>query len=359
MLMRGPQAPPEPNLRPLDIDGFINRNQPVWHRLEQRARRARRGVSRLGPGEVDELVADYQRASAHLSYARTAFADPGLTGRLTRLVAEANGVIYGKRARTLSTIRRFFRTTFPGAVWYARRFVLVSLACLLVPAFAVGAWVANSDAALDVSIPEEARDAYLTQDFEDYYSSDPAAQFATSVTVNNIQVAITAFAAGIFLCLGALFILINNGAHVGVAAGVFVWAGEAPKFFGLILPHGLLELTAVAVAGAAGIHMGWAIIAPGDRSRADAVGEAGRRAMVIVLGLVLAFIVAGLIEAFVTGTGWPTWLRVGIGVAVELAFVLYVVVFGRRAVAQGETGLLGHRAPTWGELPTAALSPSP
>lgn len=252
---------------------------------------------------------------------------------------------------------RFFALTFPGAVWRGRRFVAVAAALFVLPALAVGAWIGTSDAALEATAPPEVREAYLEEDFEDYYSSEPAAQFATSVTVNNIRVAILAFAAGIALCLGAAWVLVFNGANVGVAGGLFVAAGEAPRFFGLILPHGLLELTAVVVAGAAGIQMGWAIIAPGDRTRPAALAEEGRRAVVIVLGLFVAFVVAGAIEGFVTGSGLSTTVRVGIGVAVELAFVLYVVVQGRRAEALGETGLLGPPPPTWGapdRLPAAA-----
>lgn len=323
----------------MDIDGFIDRNQRTWARLDEHARRARRGVRRLGPGELDELVADYQRTSAHLSFARTAFADPGLTARLTRLVAEANGVIYGQRARTLSTVGRFFAVTFPAAVWHARRFVLVSALCLLGPAVVVGAWIATSEEALDAAAPDAVRAAYLEEDFEAYYSSEPAGQFATEVTVNNIQVSILAFAAGIFLCLGAAYLLVLNGANLGVAAGLFVSAGQSPKFFGLMLPHGLLELTAVVLAGAAGLQMGWAVIAPGDRPRLGALAEEGRRAVVIVLGLVVAFVTAGAIEGFVTGSGLSTAVRVGIGVTVEAAFVAYLVVQGRHTGRPPASGL--------------------
>jgi uncharacterized membrane protein SpoIIM required for sporulation len=294
-------------------------------------------------------VALYQRTSAHLSHARATYGDPALTAHLTRLVADAHAVIYGSRTRSLAAVGRFFAVTFPAAVWHARRFVAVSALCLLVPALATGAWVGTSDRALDASGPEAAREAYLEEDFEAYYSSAPAAEFATQVTVNNIQVSFLAFAAGILLCIGAAFLLAYNGAQVGVAGGLFVSAGQAAKFFGLILPHGLLELTAVVIAGAAGIQMGWAFIAPGDRTRTDALAEAGRRAVVIVLGLTLAFVVAGTIEGFVTGSSLSTAVRVGIGVMVEIAFLAYVVTQGRLAAARGETGLLGEPRRRWGE----------
>ena len=333
--------------RVVDIDRYIASHESSWVRLGELTAKARRGVRRLDPGELDELVMLYQRTSTHLSYVRTNYGNPALTTRLTRLVAGASGVIYGKRARTVRAFTEFFRVTFPAAVWDARRFVAVSFLLTFVPAAAMGVWIANSDAALDATAPAALREAYINEDFESYYSSAPAGQFATEVTVNNIQVSILAFAAGIALCVGAAYILMFNGANVGVAAGLFAAAGQQPKFWGLILPHGLLELTAVMIAGAAGLRLGWAIIAPGDRRRAEALADAGRRAVVIVMGLVAAFITAGAIEGFVTGSTLPTAVRVGIGVAVELAFVTYIVVQGRAAAAQGITGVLGEVPRGW------------
>ena len=183
------------------------------------------------------------------------------------------------------------------------------------------------------------REAYVNEDFESYYSSEPAAQFASEVFVNNVQVAIYAFAAGILLCGVTAYILVTNGANVGVAAGLFAAAGQSPKFWGLILPHGLLELSAVVIAGAAGLRLGWAIIDPGDQSRRDALAEQGRRSVVIVLGLIVVFAVAGTIEGFVTGSGLPTFFRVGLGVVVASAFWLYIVTQGRIAAANGLHGI--------------------
>ena len=108
-----------------------------------------------------------------------------------------------------------------------------------------------------------------------------------------------------------------------------------------MLPHGLLELSAIVVAGGAGLAIGWAIIDPGDRTRGEALAEQGRRSAVIALGLAMAFIVAGTIEAFVTPSGLPTSMRIGIGVAACTGFWVYVVVLGRRAAAAGYTGAFG------------------
>lgn len=324
----------------MDLDRFLAANGPAWERLAQLTARANRGIRRLDAAELDELVALYQRTSTHLSLVRTYARDPGLVARLTGLVAAAAAVVYGTRPRTLRAFGRFFTATFPAAVWHLRRFVAVSALLLVVPALAMGMWLDLSPRAVDAAAPAAVRQAFLEEDFEAYYSSTPASEFAAQVFTNNVRVAVLAFATGILACLPTAFVLVLNGANVGVAGGLFAAAGESPRFFGLILPHGLLELTAVAIAGAAGLALGWAWLVPGDRPRRDALAEEGRRAVVVVLGLVAAFAAAGLIEGFVTGRPWPTALRVGIGVLAWTAFGLYLVAQGGRAAASGLTGLL-------------------
>lgn len=309
-------------------------HKPAWDRLAYLAKRGRNGGRSLEPEELDELVHLYQRVSGHLAHTRVTYRDPSLDARLTTIVADANAAIYGTRTSATAAIRRFVFSSFPGSVWRIRRFVVASAILTLLPGIVVGAWIANSDAALEASGPEAVRAAYVEEEFADYYSSEPAAQFAAGVTFNNIRVAITAFALGIFACVGTAGILVFNGANVGVAAGLFAAVGEQARFWGLILPHGLLEITAVIVAGGAGLRLGWALIDPGDRTRGEALTEEGRRSVLVILGLIGAFVVAGLIEGFVTGSPLPTSARVSVGVAVEAAFLAYVFRFGRSAMLQ-------------------------
>ena len=345
----------------VDIDRFLFTNQPSWTRLEQLCRTGERSVRRLSAAELDELVRLYQRTSTQLSFARANFRDPALLARLTNLVARAATLVYGTRSRSWRTLGRFFTETFPAAVWDSRWFIVVSAVLTFGPAVAVGVWLAQSPRALDAVAPAPLRQQYLGHDFANYYSSQPSAQFAAQVTTNNIQVAFIAFASGILLCAGTAWILMSNGLSLGAAAGLFAAAGQQSRFYGLILPHGLLELTSVVIAGASGLRLGWTVIAPGDRRRPDALAAEGRRAVTIVLGLVLTFITAGSIEGFVAGSALATPTRVSIGVVVELLFVVYVVVLGRAATARGLRGTIGEGTRGWlvgrrGEL-RAGLSP--
>jgi uncharacterized membrane protein SpoIIM required for sporulation len=325
----------------VDIDWYIARNQSSWERLNGLTIRARRRVDELQPSELDELLQLYQRTSAQLSYARTYFHDPGLTARLTHLVANASGVIYGKRARTPRTLRTFFAVTYPAAVWDSRRFVMIGAAFMFVPALLIGAWLIHDPRALDASGSRTERQHYVRDQFEQYYSDQPHALFFTKVTVNNILVAFEAFGGGAAFMLFGILALVANGVNLGVVGAWMITAGSGERFFGLIAPHGLLELSAICIAAGAGLRLGWVLIAPGDRTRGAAAAEQGRRSIAIAMGIPTMFICAGTIEGFVTGSNLAPGLRILIGVVAWVAYVTYLVVFGRRAAAQGYTGELG------------------
>src|SRR5207247_6360313 len=140
---------------------------------------------------------------------------------------------------------------------------------------------------------------------------------------------IYAFAAGILLCIPTAVILLFNSINLGVAVGLFAAVGKLPLLLGLLIPHGLIELTSVVIAGGAGLRLGWTLIDPGDRTRRAALAEEGRRALVVVAGLVLVFAAAGTIEGFVTGSSLRTWARVGIGVTGEATLLSYLFIRGR------------------------------
>src|SRR5688500_5343251 len=215
--------------RVVNIDRFIADHKPAWDRLAALTRRAGRNPGRLTTAELDELVMLYERVSTHLSLARTQLRNPALVGALTSLTARAGGVVYGHRARTWRAIGRFFTDTFPAAVWHARTFVVVATALFVLPAAGLAMWIGNSSAALDVVAPEAVREAYVSNDFEEYYSSRASGQFASEVTTNNIQVGVLAFAAGILLCVPTALVLVFNGINLGGALGMFIAAAQQPK----------------------------------------------------------------------------------------------------------------------------------
>lgn len=334
----------------VDLDAYVAAHASGWQRLEELLGRAAR-PRRLTGAEVDELVELYQRVATHLSVVQSAGHDPQLVGRLSGLVARARSAVAGGRSASWQDALRFLRADFPAVLYRTRWWWAGTGACFLIVAFAVGVWVAGSaEVQLAVAPPEQVRQL-VEEDFESYYRSAPAQDFAARVFTNNAYIAAQAILLGVLL-LPIPVLLLTNALNVGVSGGLLVAGGRGALFFGLILPHGLLELTAVFMACGLGLRLGWAWVDPGRRTRTAALAEEGRALVSGALGLALVLLVAGLIEGFVTPSGLPTWARVGTGVLAELTFLAYVVGLGRRAHLAGATGDL-ERDRAGDVLPTA------
>ncbi|MEW9527148.1 stage II sporulation protein M [Microbispora sp. NPDC049125] len=322
----------------MDIDAFVAAHTPVWDRLDDLVRRHR---SLNGP-EIDELVELYQRTATHLSVVRSGPVDPVLAGRLSSLVARARSAVTGAHTPAWREVVRFFAVSFPVVAYRAWRWWLGAAFASLAVAYVLAVWVArNPDVQAALGTPQEIRQI-VEHDFADYYSEHPAASFAGQVWINNAWVAMQLVGSAIFLGLPIPWILWQNAANLGLMSGIMHANGKAGVFWGLILPHGLLELTAIFLAAAVGMRLGWTVIDPGPRRRGEALAEQGRAVMSVALGLIAVLFVSGLIEAGVTPSGLPTWARVSIGVLAEALFLTYVVVFGRRAARRGETGDIRH-----------------
>ncbi|MEU8383496.1 stage II sporulation protein M [Streptosporangium sp. NPDC048865] len=318
----------------MDIDAFVTAHRPAWDRLEDLVRR--RGS--LNGAEVDELVDLYQRVATHLSLVRSASADPILVGRLSALVARARSAVTGAHTPAWREFVRFFTVSFPVVAYRARWWWLATGVAFLLVSTVVAVWVGqNPGVQAAIATPAEITQL-VEHDFADYYSENPATSFAGQVWVNNAWVSMQVIIMSIVLGLPIPYVLWENALNVAVSAGLMASRGKLDIFFGLITPHGLLELTAVFLAAAVGMRLGWTVVDPGPRRRAEALAEQGRAVMSVALGLVVVLLVSGLIEGLVTPSGLPTWARIGIGVVAEAAFLAYVIFFGRRAAAAGESG---------------------
>jgi uncharacterized membrane protein SpoIIM required for sporulation len=330
----------------VDLDAFVAVHGDEWAELERLV-----GRRRLSGADADRLVLLYQRTATHLSAVRSAAPDPALVGRLSNLVARARARLTGAREPVWRDIARFFVVSFPAALWRIRWWVLAVTVAFLLIAVAAGALVAG-DPAVQASMGSNAEIRRLVEsDFARYYSENPAGSFAARVWTNNAWIAAQCVAFGIS-GVWVVWVVLQNALNVGAVGGLMVAHDRADVFFGLILPHGLLELTAVFVAAAAGLRVFWAWVDPGPRTRSRSLAEEGRALITVAMGLVVVLLIAGVIEAFVTPSRLPTWARIGIGALALLGFLAYGGLLGRRAVAAGETGDV--RAEHAGDvLPTA------
>lgn len=317
----------------MDIDSYVAEREEQWNRLERLTSSRRR----LSGAQADELADLCSVVATHLSVVRASAFDPLLEARLTDLLARARGVLNGTSPVLLTALVRFLTVAFPAAV-YRSRWLTLGLAVTMI---GLGALVASrvvADPALaDSLLAPELQQAYVDHDFATYYSENPAHDFALLVWLNNARVAALCLLLGVAV-VPLLLVFWTNTENLGIAAGFMIGHDRADVFFGLILPHGLLEMTAIWIAAAGGLRLAWAWISPGPRSRGAALAAEGRAAASIALGLVLVLLISGALEGFLTPSTLPAWARVLIGALVWLAVLTYLHVLGRRAVRAGETG---------------------
>jgi uncharacterized membrane protein SpoIIM required for sporulation len=317
----------------VDLDTYIERNRLEWGRLEELARGSRPRQRESGK-QVSELVRLYLRASSHLAEVQSRYHDPGLESYLNALVSKAHTTIYATETRSWRSTVGMFGARYREAISRTVPHILVVAGVLGVLIVATDLWIANSSEAELGLLPPAAREAARQTGTDPLAGDIPPAAFSGLILQNNVQVAFLAFAFGITFGVGTLFVVVQNALFIGQIAGAFHAAGNAASFWAVVLPHGFLELIAICIAGGAGLRIGWAMIDPGDRPRLAALGEEARDAVLVVVGVIPAFVIAAAIEGFVTArTGFP-YLEVALGAVVAAGYLAFLL-FPRRA---GPTG---------------------
>ncbi|MCM0640287.1 stage II sporulation protein M [Cellulomonas wangsupingiae] len=314
----------------MDLDAYTRARTPTWQRLDVLSRRRR-----LTGAEADELVALYQATATDLSAVRSAAPDPETVTRLSQVLARARARLAGTHAPSLSDVTSFVVLRLPAALYRIRWWTVAVTAAFLAVGIATGVFVATSPDALSLMGTPSEQQEYVDHAFAEYYA--PGAGFAAMVWTNNAWIAALCVGTGITGVVPA-YVLLTNAVNVGAAGGLMAAHGRLDVFLQLISPHGLMELTAIFVAGAAGLRLFWTWVDPGPRTRGRALAQEGRALFTVALGLVGVLAVSGLVEGFVTGSALPWPVKVAIGAVVLAAFWTYVLVLGRRAVRAGHTG---------------------
>lgn len=314
----------------MDLDAFERARSADWGRLDQLVRQRRRTGA-----EADELVRLYQAVAVDLSSVRSAAPDPEMVTRLSMLVGRARAAIAGTHEPSWRDVTSFVVVSLPAALYRIRWWTVGVAAAFVVLAVTAGVWVATQPEALASMGTPSQQQEYVDKSFAEYYA--PGAGFAAMVWTNNAWLTAVSIGTGISGVLPVYF-QASNAINVGAAGGLMAAHGHLDVFLQLIAPHGLLELTAVFVAGAAGLRLFWTWLVPGPRPRGRALAEEGRALITVAIGLVGVLAVSGLIEGFVTGSGLPWAIKVSTGVLALAAFWTYTIVLGRRAVRAGQTG---------------------
>lgn len=313
---------------------FVKRRAAMWERLEALLVKAgRHGVRRLDPGEVAELGRLYRAATSDLAYARGRNFDRALLEYVNRLTARAHAFVYGSAAESGGTrIARFYCESFPQE--FRRSFAYFAICTALTVVCSVVAYVAitSHPAQAYALLPQEIVPDHIRKSLHDSnfaFDRDFAPAMSAAIVANNIKVSVIAFAGSITLGTLTLYIIASNGLMLGGMAALFGNAGFGYDYWATIAPHGVIELTAIQIAGAAGLLIAAGALYPGRLRRRDAIVANAKRAGTLIVGVASMLVVAGTIEGFISPQRWAPEVRIAIGAITAAASILYFAVAGR------------------------------
>jgi uncharacterized membrane protein SpoIIM required for sporulation/uncharacterized RDD family membrane protein YckC len=321
---------------------LVRRQQPVWSEFRELLERAqRRGLPALGETELARFGTLYRETAADLARARTYGGSPALVYTLERLVAAGHNLLYRPRLASLREARAWVTRGFPALVRRRWRPIALAAALLYVPALISFAVVRSDPPLARAFIPPEmiARaeaGVQMEREGRGYVEIPEIAMpvFASRIAANNVQVTIVAFAGGVLAGLGTAAVLVFNGVFLGGVAALFANHGLSLHLWTFVLPHGVIELTAIAIGGGAGLWMGSAVVLPGRRTRREAIAARGREAVSLLGGTVLLLLVAGAIEGFISPAPIPRPLKLSLAALFAVLLAAYLSA-GARGVRAG------------------------
>lgn len=319
-------------MRNLGRTRFVEQRSREWDELEALLDVAGAKPERLGPDGVRRLGALYRAAAADLGVARRAFPADPLTARLHGLVVRGRQAVYTDPGRRLS-LWWFLSTGYWRRVRERPRLLGLAVAVLMVPLALAWVWAMNDPAAAIGVVPDEFRSAGDGdgEPVAGNLTTSDQAGFAGAIFTNNIRVTFLAVAAGVTLGIGSAALAIYNGTFIGAIGGLSVQAGDGERFVSLVIGHGVLELSCIAVGTMAGLRLGLSIVDPGRMTRLQSLRAEARPALELVLGTIPWLVLAGLIEGFFTGSAPALGPAIAVGVALGVVFWALVVWRGRPA----------------------------
>lgn len=308
------------------VKPFIDHNQATWSQLELLLSSFGRNPNK---NQMDQLGLLYRKVSTHYAYAQTYFSAHEITDYLKTLVIRSHNIIYGtKKKNQWRTIVYFFLHDFPRLFYNRFQFFFIAIT-LLVVGFILAYFLTlvNDDYSkiflgnLAPLHPEE----ISKQQWNHAIAS-------STIMVNNIYVAFFCFAWGALFGIGTVYTLLLNGAMLGSLAALYQQVGGSYIFWAYIWPHGLIELTAIFISGAAGLSLAYRFFVPRELSRYQSFKKEGKVTIKLIFGVIPMFICAAIIEGYITPAPWPHWTKYLFS---AFTLILLLVYLGRPFLKEG------------------------
>jgi uncharacterized membrane protein SpoIIM required for sporulation len=319
---------------------FRREREGSWRELERLLQRVQsKGLRSLRAAELSRLPLLYRAALSSLSVARAISLDRNLLDYLESLSARAYLVVYGVRKNLREAVADFFVRRFPRLVRERWIHFLLSYAVLVAGVW-VGFALTSGDldrfySFVDPTMAQGRGPSASTESLRAVlYDEGDAARmlkaFSMFLFTHNAQVGMLAFAIGFAGGIPAALLMFANGLTLGAFGALYASRGLAIDFWGWVLPHGVTEITAVALCGAAGLALGQAVIFPGREERRAGLARRGREAAQVALGALALFFLAGLVEGIFRQLVHSVPIRYAVAGASALLLVAYFALAGRR-----------------------------
>ncbi|MBS4208023.1 stage II sporulation protein M [Bacillus sp. FJAT-50079] len=306
---------------------FVRLHRENWQQLEQLTTTLHKRKSALTGRHIDQFYRLYQKAAQNLSYSQTYFPNEDVTSYLNGLVAKSHNLLYKDQVSSMKQVRHFFSTTFIRLFLEQWKFIIIAMILFTVGALGSFFAVMNEPLHMYSVLPGDiAQSIVEPEKIGENDGKVDSATMSASIMTNNIQVAFLAFASGITFGLLTVYVLIYNGIIVGALAALFWHYGKSYEFWAYIVPHGMVELTAIFIAGGAGLLMGYKLFVPGEFSRGYQLKVHAKRSVQLLLGTLPLFIIAGIIEGFITPAAISLEAKYIVAFLTVIGLILYIVI---------------------------------
>lgn len=323
----------------MNVKQFVKKHREDWKKLEQLVSLMDKKKKEIRGRDIDQFYRLYQKSAQNLSYSQTYYPNEDVTAYLNGLVAKAHNLLYKDQVSSMRQVRRFFGMTFVKLLWEQWKFVVAAMLLFTLGALGSFASVFNDPQHIYSILPPEI--AYGV-DPDSLGSADgqvDSSIMSAGIMTNNIQVAFLAFAGGVTFGLLTVYALIYNGIIVGALAALFWHHGKTYAFWAYIVPHGMIELTAIFIAGGAGLLMGYKLLVPGQLSRGYQLKVHAKRSVQLLLGTIPLFVIAGIIEGFITPAAIPLEAKYFVAFLTVIGLIFYFLIGKRLLLRQIESNV--------------------
>lgn len=320
---------------------FLETRDRAWQRLEELILLAnQKGLHSLSPQQMHELTRLYPSVAVDAARARMYGIDATTQKKINSLAIAAHGLLYRSKRnkKPLQAIWNFFSCDYPRL--FRKLWPYVTLAVVMFSIGTMGTYVAArlKPASAYLFVPgdmdfADGEAGVTSADISERFRKMDKPPMAAGITVNNISVALNAFALGITAGIGTCYIMIFNSMMLGGFAAHFANHNLSYEFWSFIAPHGCLEIFAIVVAAAAGLRLGLSLTLPGELKRSASLRKGAVEAVFLVLGTVPMFVVAGLVEGFITPSYLPGIFKIILGVSLLSGTLAYLLFVGNKKLS--------------------------